>query len=67
MRQGEGERLLPGLGQGNEGNAAETELTAAASDEEALNPAAGAAGLDEEVQSVSIGVSTWRSGADEGR
>ena len=62
-----GERLLPGLGQGNEGNAAETELTAAASDEEALNPASGTAGLDEEVQSVPIGVSAGRSGANEGR
>ena len=62
-----GERLLPGFGQGNEGNAAESELTAAASDEEALNPAAGSAGLDEEVQSVAIGVSARRSGADEGR
>ena len=51
---------------GNEGNAAESELTAAASDQEALNPAAGSAGLDEQVQSVSIGVSAGRSGADEG-
>ena len=33
---------------------------------QALNPAAGSAGLDEEVQSVSIGVSSGRSGADEG-
>ena len=62
-----GERLLPCLGQGDERNAAETELTAAASDEEALNPAAGSAGLNEEVQSVSIGVSTGRSGTNEGR
>ena len=60
------ERLLPGLGQRDQGNAAESELTAAATDEEALNPAAGSAGLDEEVQSVSIGVSTGRSGANEG-
>ena len=62
-----GERLLPGLGQGNEGNATETELTAAASNEQALNPAAGSAGLDEEVQSVAIGVSAGRSGANESR
>ena len=62
-----GEGLLPGFGQGNEDNAAESELTAATSDEKALNPASGTAGLDEEVQSVSIGVSTGRSGANEGR
>ncbi len=61
-----GQRLLPSLGQGDQGKAAESELTAAAADQEALNPAAGSAGLDEEVQSVSIGVSSGRSGADEG-
>ncbi len=61
-----GERLLPGLCQGDQGNAAESELAAAAADEEALNPAAGSAGLDEQVQSVSIGVSSGRSGANEG-
>ena len=42
--------------------AAESELTAAATDDEALNPASGSAGLDEEVQSVPIGVSSGRSG-----
>ena len=57
--------LLPGLGQGDQGNAAESEFTAAAADQEALNPAAGSAGLDEEVQSVSVGVSSGRSGAQE--
>ena len=36
-------------------------------DEEALNPGTGTAGLDEEVQSASIGVSSGRSGANEGR
>ncbi len=50
-----GERLLPGLGQRDQGNAAESELTAATADQQALNPAAGSAGLDEEVQSVPIG------------
>ncbi len=35
-------------------------------DDQALNPTAGSAGLDEEVQSVSIGVSSGRSGALEG-
>ena len=60
------ERLLPGLDQRDQGKAAESELTATTADQEALNPAAGSAGLDEEVQSVSIGVSSGRSGADEG-
>ena len=60
------ERLLPGLGQRDQGKAAESEFTAAAADQEALNPAAGSAGLDKEVQSVSIGVSSGRSRADEG-
>ena len=35
-----------GLGQGNEANAAESDLTTAAADEEVLNSAAGAAGLE---------------------
>ena len=60
------ERLLPGLGQGDQGDAAETELPATATDDEPLNPTAGSAGLDEEVQSVSIGVSPGGSGAQEG-
>ena len=60
------ERLLPSLGQGDQGDAAETELTATATDDQALNPAACSAGLDEEVQSVSIGVSSGGSGAQEG-
>ena len=38
-----------------------------AKNEKALNPASGTAGLDEAVQSVSIGVSSGRSGANEGR
>ena len=59
------ERLLPGLGQRDQGNAAEPDLTAAASDDEALNPAAGSGRLDEEVETVAIGVSSGRSGAKE--
>ena len=47
-------------------DAAEPKLPATATDDEALNPAACSAGLDEKVQSVSIGVSTGRSGAQEG-
>ena len=43
-----GERLLSGLGQRDQGEAAESDLTAAATDDEALNPAAGSAGLDGE-------------------
>ena len=39
-----GEGLLPGLGQGNEGEGAESELTAASTDDEALNPATGSVG-----------------------
>ena len=61
-----GLRLLPRLGQGDQGEAAESELAPTATDDEALNPAPGSAGLDEEVQSVSIGVSSGRSGAEEG-
>ena len=61
-----GLRLLSGLGQGDQGEAAESELAPTATDDEPLNPAACSAGLDEEVQSVPIGVSSGRSGAEEG-
>ena len=54
---------LPSLGQGDQGKAAESEFTAAASDNKTLNPTACSAGLDEEVQSVSVGVSSGWSGA----
>ena len=50
---------------GDQGETAESELPAMATDDEALNPTAGSAGLNEEVQSVSIGVSSGRSGAQE--
>ena len=54
------ERLLPGLGQRDQGNAAESELTAAAADDEALNPAPGSARLDKEEQAVAVSVSSGR-------
>ena len=38
------EGLLPGFGQGDQGGAAEPKLTETATDDEALNPAAGSAG-----------------------
>ena len=56
-----GQRFLSSLGQGDQGEAAESQLAATATDDEPLNPAPGSAGLDEEVQSVSIGVSSGRS------
>ena len=58
--------FLPGLGQGDEGDAAKPELPATATDDEALNPAAGTGRLNKQVQSVSIGVFSGRSGAQEG-
>ena len=59
------QRLLPGLGQGDQGEAAESKLTAAATDDEALNPAAGTGRLDEEVEAIAVGVSSGRGGAEE--
>ena len=59
------ERLLPGLGQGDQGEAAESDLTAAATDDKALNPAAGSARLDKEVEAIAVGVSSGRGGAEE--
>ena len=40
-----GDGHLPGLGQGDQGEGAESELTAAATDDEALNPAPGSGRL----------------------
>ena len=60
------ECLLPRLGQGDQGEAAESELTAAATDDEALNPAAGSARLDKEVEAIPVSVSSGRGGAEEG-
>ena len=57
-----GERLLSGLGQRDQGEAAESDLTAAATDDEALNPAAGSGRLDKEVEAIAVGVSSGRSG-----
>ena len=61
-----GQGLVPGLGQRDQGGAAESELALAAPDEEALNPAPGAAGLDEQVQPVAVTVPSRRSRAHEG-
>lgn len=56
------EGLLPGLGQVDQGEAAEAELTAAATDGEALNPVAGSGRLGEEVEAIAVGMSSGRSG-----
>ena len=61
-----GQRLLPGLGEGDQRDAAEPELAAPAADDQALNPAPGSARLDEEVQPVAVRVSSRRGGAYEG-
>ena len=48
------QRLFPGLGEGDQRDAAEPELAAPTPDEQALNPASGSARLDEEVQTVAV-------------
>ena len=60
-----GQHFLPGLGQRDQGEAAETELPAAATDDEALNPATGSVRLDKEVEAIPVGVSSGRGGAEE--
>ncbi len=60
------QRLLAGLGQRDEDDAAETDLTLAAPDDEPLDPATGSGLLDVEVQPVAVAVSAGRSGAHEG-
>ena len=60
------QRLLAGLGQRDEDDAAETDLPLAAPDDEPLDPAAGSGLLDVEVEPVSVAVSSGRSGAHEG-
>jgi len=57
-----GERLLSSLCQGDQGEAAESELTVAVTDDEALNPTPGSGRLDEEIEVVAGGVSSGRSG-----
>ena len=61
-----GERLLAGLGERDQLDAAESELPLASPDDEALDPAAGSGLLDVEVESVPVAVSSGRSGAHEG-
>ena len=61
-----GQRLFPGLGEGDQRDAAEPELAAPTPDEQALNPASGSARLDEEVQPVAVRVSSRRGRAHEG-
>ena len=61
-----GPRLLPCLGERDQGDAAEPEFSTPSANDEALDPAAGSGGLDVEVQPVAVGVSAGRSGADEG-
>ena len=60
------QRLLAGLGQRDEDDAAETDLALAAPDDEPLDPAAGSSLLDVEVEPVPVAVSSGRSGAHEG-
>ena len=61
-----GEGQFAGFGERDERGGAESEFAAAASDDEPLDPAAGAGGLHEEVQPVAVGVPSRRGGADEG-
>ena len=56
---------LAGLGERDEPDAAESDVAPPATDRDALDPAAGAGGLDDEVESVSIAVSSDRCVADE--
>ena len=61
-----GDGLLAGLGERDQGDAAEPEFVPPAADDEPLHPAPGAGGLDEQVESLSVAVSSWRGVADEG-
>ena len=61
-----GERLLAGLGERDQFDAAESELALVAPDDEALNPASGSGLPDVEVESVPVAVSSGRSGAHGG-
>ena len=61
-----GQRLFPGLGEGDQRDAAEPELAAPTPDDQALNPASGSARLDEEVEPVAVRVSSRRGSAHEG-
>ena len=60
-----GARLFVGLGEGHQRHAAESEIAAAAANDEALDPTPGSARLDVEVQSVAVAVFARWSGAHE--
>ena len=57
---------LAGFGQRDERDTPESHLAAASADDEPLDPASGALGLDVEEQAVPVGVPSRRRGADEG-
>ena len=61
-----GEGLFAGLGERDEGDAAESEFAPPASDHEPLDPAAGSSRLHVAVQAVTVGVSSRRGGPNEG-
>ena len=61
-----GEGLLAGVGERDERGGAESEFAAPSADDEPLDQAAGAGGLDEEVQPVAVSVPSLRGGTDEG-
>ena len=61
-----GEGLLAGLGEGDETDAAESELVLPAADDEALDPASGSGTLDVEVEAVAVRVPSDGGGTDEG-
>ena len=61
-----GQRLLPRLGQRDQGHAAEPELALPTPDDEPLNPAPRSGLLDVEVEPVAIAVSAGRGRAHEG-
>ncbi len=61
-----GEGLLAGLGQGDEMDAAESELVFPSADNESLDPASGSGRLDVEIESVAVGVPADGCGPDEG-
>ena len=54
------------LASGDERGGAEPKLAELSADDEPLDPAAGAGGLDKQVQAVAVGVPSGRCGADEG-
>ena len=61
-----GEGQFARLRQRDERHGAESELATSAADNEPLDPASRAGGLDEYVQPVAVCVSSWRRGPDEG-